>query len=173
MQIQIKCLYREKKYDYFDILLCYEVKSIIMTNKKLQLQCRYEFICFLLWNISFLYLMLEVHGILVDHPLCDVEQPSSLDPIQRLCFIWAQIKRNLTRGHWDKDKQYKGTPFHLHITVFIVISIFHKKSVTLTSFSTSPPLLYNKESSSPGKPWFVMVIPVFSSPSITMEWYIF
>ena len=72
-------------------LLCYEVKSLNMTNKRLHYEPDTMPIQILFYSFDkmyiFLYLMLEVHGILVDHPLCDVEQPSSLDPVQRLCFI--------------------------------------------------------------------------------------
>lgn len=134
--------------------------------------------------------MLEVHGILVDHPLCDVEQPSSLDPIQRLCFIWAQIKRNLTRGHWDKDKQYKWTPFHLYNIHFDIsrkhffqslcwkLYIFTQiRSHFFWHLVPPPPLLYFQTNNifSPGKPWptrFVTFLPwpsSLSSPSITMD----
>ena len=42
--------------------------------------------------------MLEVHGVLVDHSLCDVVEARGLDPVQSLCLVRAEVEGDLAVG---------------------------------------------------------------------------
>ena len=44
------------------------------------------------------YLMLEAHGVLVDHALRDVIQARGLDSVQSLCLVRAEVEGDLARG---------------------------------------------------------------------------
>ena len=49
--------------------------------------------------------MLEIHCILVDHPLGDVEQARGLDAVQSFSLVRAEVEGNLGLCHLDHSKE--------------------------------------------------------------------